>query len=88
MERSNFESFDELYETMQRGNEIEFIFNSKKYFLLPFFENGQALGVVFGEHGTNEELICHSRQELYSINVDNKIFGEIVPDLKIIWRNF
>ena len=85
--KSIYNSFDELYETMLRGNEIEFEYDRKCYFLLPYFEQNRVVGTMIGEKD-KEEVVCMSKEELYNLKIANSLFGEIVSRINILWYDF
>ena len=82
-----YKSLDEFYDTMLRGNEIEFVYKEKCYFLLPNFKNNKIKGILFGVFGSEEEIICLSKQELYNIPIETEVFGEILSSIHILWSN-
>jgi len=83
-----YKSFDELYDTMLRGNEIEFRYKDKLYFILPYYKGMEVIGVSFGKFNSEEVKVCFSKQELYEIKVDNMPLGEIITSVDILWNNF
>ena len=82
-----YNSFDEFYETMLRGNEIEFEYNTERYFLLPHYEDEEIVGIMIGKAGTNHKLVCLSKQALYNTKIDGCLFGELLSDINILWNN-
>ena len=88
MAEKKFNSFEELYETMFRGNEIEFKYNQKRYGLFPLFSETEqkVIGTTFGESYSDDEIISLTKEDLYNIKIDDALFGDIVPDLEILWR--
>lgn len=85
--KSLYRSFDSFYELFFDGNEIEFTYNEKKYYLLPKFDKKQVIGITFGEAYQENETICRSKDELYQLQIDGKSLGDIVEDIDIIWKN-
>lgn len=86
--KSKYQSFDELYETTLRGNEIEFKYNEKFYFILPYFKDKKVVGVSMGQFNADDEKVCYSKQELYDVEIDDMVFGEILDSIDILWDNF
>ena len=85
---SIYKSFDEFYNTILRGNEIEFKYKEKKYFLLPYFNGEKVVGISFGEFGSEDELICLSKEQLYNLKINDALFHEILSVIDISWNNF
>lgn len=85
---SIYKSFDEFYDTMFRGNEIEFKYNQKRYYLLPHFEGQEIVGTCVGESETNNECIYLTKAELYNAKIENVSFCEILTMIDICWYNF
>ncbi len=86
--KKDFNSFDDLYESIFRGNEIEFQYGEKQYYILPYFnKSGIVIGVLFGEAYSEKDLICFSKEELYNARIENTNFGTVFSQIKITWRN-
>ena len=83
---SLYNSFEEMYDTMFRGNEIEFVYKQKRYCLLPHFNDNEIVGVIFGEFG-NEKTVFLSKQELYHLKIEDDSFCNILSKIDIIWHN-
>lgn len=81
-------SYDEFYDTMLRGNEVEFKYLNEKYYLLPFFEGEKVVGVTFGEAYSEEENIYFSKEELYNAKIGDTILGNVLDDIEFLWLNF
>ena len=77
-----------MFNSFHRGNEIEFAYNSKKYFLLPYWHKNMVIGVLFGEQAIEKETICLSWNELYDLDVQESKFGDIINLIDILWTNF
>ena len=83
-----YNSFEELYETMLRGNEIEFIYKNKSYFLMPYFnEIDSVVGVLLGASGSRGVLFA-TKEDLYNADIEGEVFGNIFCQADIIWNNF
>ena len=83
-----FTSFDEMIETLDRGNEIEFIFNTKNYFLLPHWKDDKIKGYDIGEAFSEDYKVCVDKEILGNYIIDGYIFRDIVGDLIITFRCF
>ncbi|MBR6406964.1 MAG: hypothetical protein IKS19_00015 [Clostridia bacterium] len=84
-----YKSFSELYNTVLRGNEIEFVCNSKHYYILPHWgENNLADGACFGEACADNNVVCMTEEELYNAKAGDTVLGEIIPRVEITWMNF
>ena len=77
-----------MFNSFHRGNEIEFAYNSKKYFLLPYWHKNIVIGALFGEQMMNKETICLSWDELYNLDIQGSKFGDIINLIDILWTNF
>ncbi len=83
-----YESFEEMYDSMLRGNEIQFSYNGKSYYLLPCFdENEKVESVYLGLAYTDFEEKYSSMHELYNARIDDSVLGEILPKAEIIWHD-
>ena len=83
-----YSSLEELYNSFFRGNELEFVYNDKKYYILPCYGiNETVVGVCIGESGMNENT-CFSHTELSNYRIEKVKFGDILSDIRIIWFNF
>lgn len=88
MNRTSYSSFRELYSSILRGNEIEFQYMGKHYYVLPHFDGNNVVGVDFGAAYSENEDIYFSEYDLYHACIENTIFGKIFPQIDITWRNF
>ena len=86
---SLYNSFEEFFESFLRGNEVEFSYNNRNYYILPIYTDGKKVfGVNFGEANCEQEQICFSQEDLFNVTIDGKPFGYLVEHIKIIWNNF
>ena len=83
-----YNSFHELYDSILRGNEMEFMYNGKRYYILPCFNDANVNGCCFGEAYADVQVFCGSEQELYRAKVGNALLGEIISEVSILWYNF
>lgn len=82
-----YRDFDDLYNSFFRGNEIEFLYQGKHYYILPHFDNRVVKGVILGEAYSEEEVQCLSKDALYNARIENSILGDVIPYVEIIWNN-
>lgn len=85
--KSLYHSFDSFYELFFDGNEIEFTYNEKTYYLLPEYDEKQVVGIVFGEAYKENKTICRSKDELFRLQIDGKSLGDIIEEIDIVWNN-
>ncbi len=83
-----YNSLSELYGSILHGNEIEFRYGEKKYYVLPYYDGKNIIGVCFGEAYTGIEIVCLSENELYNAGIENTILGKVISKIDIIWKNF
>ena len=84
-----FDSINELYETIMRGNEVSFEYQGVRYYVLPYFNNdGVIKGACFGEFGGVNEVVFYSSEELSNASVKNRPLLDIVSEIDILWSNF
>ena len=77
-----------LYNSILHGNEIQFQYNNKQYYILPNYDKNKIEGVCFGEAYTENEIVCLSATELYDARIENTILGKVASHINIVWRNF
>ena len=87
MEES-FNSFEELFETLTRGNEIEFIYNGVSYYLLPVWHFDKIIGYRIGIGYSDNENIYDDENNLENHVIEGKKIKDIVSELKITFRCF
>lgn len=85
---NEYNSLSELYSSVLHGNEIEFRYGEKKYYILPYYVENNIMGVCFGEAYTEKEIVCLSEKELYNVGIENTSLGKVVSKIDIIWNNF
>ena len=78
----------ELYNSIFCGNEIEFLYNKKRYYVLPVWEENKVTSVCFGEAYSENEIVCYSEDELYNASIEDVILGEVISKVNIVWTNF
>ncbi len=84
-----YNSFEDFYNTILRGNEIEFVYNKKQFYIIPYYDiNGKVIGACLGEASSDNDMLCLSSDELYKASVENSIFNLILEEIDIIWSNF
>ena len=85
---SLYNTFEDFYATFYRGNEVEFVYNEERYFVLPMFDDSQNIcGVVFGQENTDYETICKSTQDLYNATISETFLGNILDEIEVVWHN-
>ena len=85
---NKYKSFKELYNSVLRGNEIEFRHDGKHYYILPHYDNNKVVGASFGEAYETTNVICLSEDELYNTRIKDTILGEAVFQIELVWENF
>lgn len=84
-----YNSFEELFNTVLRGNEIEFLYNKKHFFILPYRDScGKVIGVCFGEAYKDNDIICTTLKELYNARIENTTLSTVLNEIEIFWYNF
>lgn len=83
-----YNSLSELYNSILRGNEIQFQYDKKNYYILPNYDKKRVVGVCFGEAYTENEIVCFSENELYNARIENTILGKVTSQINIVWKNF
>ena len=79
---------NELYRSLLHGNEIEFQYNDKSYYILPVFNENRVTSVCFGEFNAEKEYVCKAEDELYNVKLEDSILGEEIFQIRITWKNF
>ena len=83
-----YDSFDDFYETFLRGNEIEFLYEGERYCILPTFNDSKkADGVIIGKAYDDHEQRCASMESLYNATIADRVFGDILEKIEIVWNN-
>ena len=83
-----FSSLDQLFNSILRGNEIQFEFGGKEYFILPHYLNEKIVGAIIGEAYTDKDRVCLSVEEFQSAVINGFWFGDVFDKINITWRNF
>ena len=82
-------NFEKFYLSILRGNEVEFKYLNRQFYVLPYFGNEiKAIGVRFGESYSENEIVCLSQQELFTVQIGSVEFGHVFSEIEIIWQNF
>lgn len=82
-----YHSFKEFYETFFRGNEVEFVYKNKKFYLLPAYSDSKISGICFGTSENTDEQFCNSLDDLYNLKIEDDILGNIIDHIDIIGHN-
>ena len=84
-----YNSFEDFFETLYRGNEIEFSYNGKSFFILPIFKDAHSvIGVTFGNAYSDKKVECFSKEDLYNIQIGNDLFGNIFDKIETTFYAF
>ena len=83
-----YNSFSSFYNSILCGNEIEFEYKDKRFYVLPVFADKKVVGVRFGEAYSERDTICFCESELYNAYIDDLLLGEIISHINIVWNNF
>lgn len=84
-----YQSFEDFYETLYRGNEIEFSYNGQNFFILPIFDDSHSvIGVSFGIAYSGKKVKCFSKADLYNVKIGNEFFGNILDRIEITFYAF
>ena len=85
---SLYNTFEDFYATFYRGNEVEFVYNEERYFVLPMFDDSQNIcAVILGKENDDNEIICKSEQDLYNAPISKTVLGNILDEIEIVWYN-
>ena len=82
-----YSSFDIFYKTLLQGNEIEFLYRKKHYYIIPVYEKSNIIAVRLGEAYKDCDIVCTTKLDLYNAQINNISFGELVDKIDIIWNN-
>lgn len=88
MVKDKYNVIGELFDSLLRGNEIEFQYDERCYYILPNFSGKDVISVCLGEANTEKEVICTSQEELYNACIGDTILGEIIFQIDTTWKNF
>ena len=84
-----YRTFHDFYETILRGNEVEFAYDNEIYHILPYFHNGQVIGAAFGKNGKDcIDIPYLSQEELYNAKIGTASLRDILSLINIVWYNF
>ena len=84
-----YKTFDDFYDTLLRGNEVEFIYNEKHFYILSHFdENEKVTGVYLGEAYTDNDKTYFSLNELYNAPVEDTTLKKIINEIEIKFYAF
>ena len=86
--KSIYRSISCLYNTMLRGNEIEFSYAGHRYFILPVYSEKAVVGVALGEADSNIEKKYFSYLELQSAHINGNLFSKVFGECEVLWNNF
>lgn len=81
----NFKSYDELCESIKRGNEIQFKFGEKLYFICPHWNNSVIDGCIIGECYSDSFDIIDIKN-LYCYVIQDTTFYKAFSTIEIVDR--
>ena len=79
--------YDSICESLMRGNEIQFVYNSEQFFLMPYWDKNTICGFYIGKSYGNDMTVLN-RKTLKEYSIQGKRFIDIVEDLDIIDSDF
>ena len=75
-------TFESLCDSLERGNEIEFQYNDKKYSIFPnWVDNtiiGYYIGIMYGEY----DIVC--RNQLREYKIESESFIDLIDKIIIL----
>jgi hypothetical protein len=84
---NSFTSLEEMTETLRRGNEIEFSYEGKDYYILPEWDNGNICGYQVGE-AYCDSIVYSNEMDLGNHIINGKKLKNILSKITIKFRNF
>lgn len=82
-----YKRYDSICDSLMRGNEIQFVYNSEQFFLMPYWDNNIICGFYIGKSYGNDMTVLN-RKTLKEYSIQGKRFIDIVEDLDIIDSDF
>ena len=84
----HFKTVSELYNSIFCGNEVEFLYNEKKYYILPCFSDNKVKGLYVGESYTENFVKCFSLKEFLNVKLQGSFIVDVFSKFEITWNNF
>ncbi len=84
MKSLNFTSYEELCETLARGNEINFKFRGRTYFLFARFQEDRVVGYWVGAVDGDESAV--DAETLCDFMLDGCRFGDVFDEIEVTDR--
>ena len=81
---NNFYDERDLVDCLNRGCEVEFLYNKKKY-SITHTEKGISIIEFYNE---NSEQTYQNAEEVLEYRLGDKLLKDIIPNMKIIDRSF
>ena len=79
--------YDSICESLMRGNEIQFVYNSEQFFLMPYWDNNIICGFYIGK-SYGDDMTVLNRKTLKDYSIQGKRFIDIVEDFDIVDSDF
>ncbi len=88
MKNDNFKSFEELIYNIQRGGEVEFVYNNKKYSITHVIE-GNENQIHLLEHYNYDSLVIYKNpNEIGEYLINERKLKDIVTEIEVTFRCF
>ena len=82
----DFDGIEDFIETMKRGNEVQFLYQGKKYSIFAYHEEDLSVkSCIIAESYTNHDDIV-LLESLPSYIIEGKKFKNIFPDIIVLER--
>lgn len=88
MLNDNFKSIEELFDNVQRGGEVEFVYNNKQYSITHFRE-GQEKQIHVMEYYNYDSLVIYkSVNEIGEYTIESEKLKDIITKIEVTFRCF
>lgn len=81
---NNFNNVHDLVDCLNRGCEVEFLYNNKKY-SITHIDEGISVMEFYNE---DSEKTYSDAKKVLEYEIDGKLLKDIIPEMKIIDRSF
>lgn len=81
---NNFNNVHDLVDCLNRGCEVEFLYNNKKY-SITHVDEGISVMEFYNE---DSEKTYSDAKKVLEYKIDGKLLKDIIPEMKIIDRSF
>ena len=82
-----YSSFDDFFESFFKGNEFEFVYKQRRYYILPSYVEGRVKGIILGISNEDKETLFLSKESLYLAPIEESFLGNILKEIEIVWHN-